>query len=298
MKLVELLARELDVWPDNATHAIQEDSGTVEFTEKGKPGIKEGSWSVLANDADGPCLWLLGAGVNVTMLATDHATAIITRAAWEAERARIAKPLKTKWIRHRGGKCPVEAGVLVDLKMRGGVIHIGKFCENHAWIHSGRPFDIMAYRICEPVQVLTAPEPEPLTVDEWQAVIGHPDGPLEWRDRIHTIDFDIAAQNEAHRLAIETLEEERVSLVQRLAEEGLQLVGVAAVPAEDMGDWRNWKDGDLVECVSTEGAYPAELTLGNTYEIRDGGAIDDEGDNMDYCVKHGNCFKWHSRPTA
>ena len=97
---------------------------------------------------------------------------------------------------------------------------------------------------------------------------------------------------------MQELEEERLSLVQGLEAEGFALINAKREPAEDMTDWRNWKAGDLVECVK-EGDGPASLTVGCVYKIGVSGAAvwitDDEGDNIIVRIREG-CFKFISRP--
>jgi len=111
--------------------------------------------------------------------------------------------------------------------------------------------------------------------------------PLAWRDRIHNID-----------IIVQELEEERLSLVQSLEAEGFALINAKREPAEYMTDWRNWKEGDLVECV-TEGDGPAAITIGCVYKIKDyrgsPSVMDDDGDHMVGCIREG-CFKFVSRP--
>ena len=112
--------------------------------------------------------------------------------------------------------------------------------------------------------------------------------PLAWRDRIQKID-----------IVVQELEEERLSLVQSLEAEGFALIDAKCEPAEDMTDWRNWEEGDLVECVK-RGTSLAALTIGCVYKI---GilrmslrcATDDEGDTVTKCIPEG-CFKFVSRP--
>ena len=121
------------------------------------------------------------------------------------------------WSRNRGRKCPVESGTLVDLQLRGGVIHIGKFCDNHTWIHTGEPFDVMYYRLHKPAeQVEACSKPElmiSLPENYGEIIGGSVEGPIQWRDRITTIDFDI-----------HSLTTERAELVQKLASEGFALI--------------------------------------------------------------------------
>lgn len=66
------------------------------------------------------------------------------------------KPNKDGWIRHRGGKCPVEAGALVDTKHRDGkivLVHHATADANMSdiglqtiWKHRKDEFDIMYWR--------------------------------------------------------------------------------------------------------------------------------------------------------
>lgn len=71
--------------------------------------------------------------------------------------------------------------------------------------------------------------------------------PIHCRDRIKEIDT-----------LVESLEEERVSLVQALEDEGFALIStvlVDAVPTEDMNDWRNWRVGDNLLTVGEGGGF-------------------------------------------
>ena len=110
--------------------------------------------------------------------------------------------------------------------------------------------------------------------------------PLAWRDRIQKID-----------IVVQELEEERLSLVQSLEAEGFALINAKREPAEDMTDWRNWKAGDLVECVKRDDL--ATLTIGCVYKLKAYGASlaieDDDGDHMVGCICE-DCFKFVSRP--
>ena len=74
-------------------------------------------------------------------------------------------------------------------------------------------------------------------------------------------------------------------------------------PAEDMSDWRNWREGDAVECASDE--WPTLYTLGNIYAIEFLG--DDHIRVFDNLGQRSSCgfseselrkspFRFHSRP--
>lgn len=85
MKLVEILARELDEWPEHATMAVQDDDGQIKMAAGDEPINSNGEF------------WTRDVEVYHEIqhgqhnLATDHATAIVTREMWEAERAKLAR---------------------------------------------------------------------------------------------------------------------------------------------------------------------------------------------------------------
>ena len=90
MKLVEILARGLDEWPDHVAAMAQDDDGDVQNYS----GIESifnhgGLWS-------GSDRIALDYSMRDAVIATDHSTAIITRADGEAERARIKGEKKVK----------------------------------------------------------------------------------------------------------------------------------------------------------------------------------------------------------
>lgn len=82
------------------------------------------------------------------ILADDYATAIITREQYEAALAK-----NDGWIEWGGGECPVQEGVLVEVKYRNEKDYHIK-CVNRAgrwsWAHYGTGGDIIAYRLHNP----------------------------------------------------------------------------------------------------------------------------------------------------
>lgn len=73
-----------------------------------------------------------------------------------------------------------------------------------------------------------------------------------------------------------------------------------------MSDWLNWKEGDMVECLSKPGRHNGYYTPGTVYAI---GEVDVNdiggGTEVDVMCDSGftlwcpaSCFKFHSRPTA
>ena len=150
MKLVELLARELDVWPEQAECATQEGGGCAYFWKSYRLSYVRGDWvhgsgyGLISED------W----SHSLSELAVDHTTAIITRADWQAERERIAGG----WIAWGGGECPVAEGVRVDVRYRcakedmnsGALETIG--CQSQNWLDENHRYDIIAYRLHKPEQ--------------------------------------------------------------------------------------------------------------------------------------------------
>jgi hypothetical protein len=84
MKLVEILARELSGWPAGSTHCVQDDDCDIKFADGKHPRLP---------DDEDSAIWVRDIEVHTDIkftdicLATDHATAIVTREMWQAERA-------------------------------------------------------------------------------------------------------------------------------------------------------------------------------------------------------------------
>ena len=302
MKLVELLAREMSEWPEKASHAVQHEDGDVGFTYDGKPGRDKdhSDWSINALTASEKAYWLIGVAKSISTIASDHASAIVTRADWEKEKMKQEAPKKNAegWIRHNSKQQPVDDHVEVEIRTRGGDYEI---CEasGFAWNATGED-QIMAYRPHKPAeQVEACSKPElqinlPDGYGEIYSAQAVEHGPLQWRDRITTIDFDI-----------HSLTAERAELVQKLASEGFALIGRinelltdAAQKHDDMSDPKNWRNGDIVECIVDHEDY---FTAGSRYIVdymeSDWVNIhaDDEGDESSI---RPHKVKFHSRPSA
>jgi hypothetical protein len=255
MKLVEILARELKAWP-KADFVVQEYDGELYMASKVKPKNNRGGNPVWESQAGGdgeyfqPNLFL--------DKSEDRATAIVTCSDWEAERAKLKAPKANGggWIRHRGGKCPVEAGTLVDVRYRSGKVneHVKALVDSYmsgsmqthnavAWTHIGSANDIMAYRIHKPAE-----QPAPVSEPESELLYDPvAQGPLQWRDRIRELDTQRAGVESDYQRQISEITQERESLVQKLAGEGLALVG------DKPGALLNWqryaKDGMKINAI-------------------------------------------------
>lgn len=175
----------------------------------------------------------------------------------------MSKPNKDGWIRHRGGKCPVDVGELVDVRYRDGTFgykleacrdyrfdtehHSGWDAHFEYWDHDGMSGDIMAWRphkpdiealIQEGIDSADAGKLTPISevrakwvkaVTDKSSDVEMPaakyfDGPLQWRDRIREIERYIDGQEKAHRMLMDAANEERASLVAKLKAEGFALI--------------------------------------------------------------------------
>lgn len=306
MKLVEILGRELEQWPNTVLKMVQNISSKIEGYGESCGHINPATdcW----NGRD-----YTGFYHESESLASDWRTAIITRADWEAERARIKgekampKANKDGWIRHRGGKCSAPELSVVEVRLRNGTVLPAHDCERFTWEHSAVETDrqIMAYRVVD--------MREPVRYD-YDYCDCDCNGPIQWRERIREIDAEQESEEAAHKAETERRDAERASLVSKLKAEGFVLIqsdepnGEAEsaqhdIAQQDMSDWRNWRPGDLVECVN--GAGWSFFKEGHTYPVTDV-VENDKNAEPGWCPIHlsnrvigdfASDFKWHSRPT-
>ena len=220
MKLLEILARDLTKWPIEAFWIGQACDGDLHI-----------------NDSDNEFICHTG---DFMALADDWNTAEVNQAQWQAERDRQKGG---EWKRHRGGKQPVANDVEVEYKFRDG--SSGKcLAEKLMWDHQKQEDDVMQYRI------ISQPQAEEVEVKDttigtlsYKISVDQIAGPLAWRDTI------IHCQ-----AIIEDCEREIQRNVDLLDAEGLYMqlnakVGMAyGEPDVDMSDWRNLKEGDIIEC--------------------------------------------------
>ena len=283
MKLVEILAAELAEWPKDATCITQDDGGAVNGASDKLPPVLHGNaWGGGAFYLDDPDNQDF---VMTLTQADDYGTAIVTRAQWQAERDRQKGG---EWKRHRGGKCPVSGNTQVEVKFRDGDIRQSHASDFFGWKHGeldDKAAEVMQYRIISQPQ---AEEPMKARFDgcklefsrdgvnfseigtarvqnicdlgsseaQWHQI----DGPIKWRDTI------IHCQ-----AIIEDCEREIERNVQLLDAEGLMMQTDSKRAMQhyaqdvDMGDWRNWQAGDIVECVTSE--YEGTYDNGKQYIV-------------------------------
>lgn len=275
MKLVELLAKHVSEWPKGAEYSVQDGDRrqTVKYGKtKGNLGIKaEGhSLDVWQNKSWG---FTSKHDFDHDELASDFLTAIVTQEMWKAERD---KQNGGEWKRHRGNKMPIDGGLYIEAKLRCGDTRRG-YAQDFIWSHAACDVEVnlMKYR------VISQPQAEEVAVkdttigtlsykveidtteatqaiDELAAKWDQVDGPLRWRDTVNELDA-----------YIEEFTREREALINRLALEGFSLLpamtAVMGVADVDFSDWRNWRAGDIVECITNE--YAGTYTEGREYKI-------------------------------
>lgn len=254
MKLVQLLAKELKEWPEGVGKVMQDFDMEIRFFDLSGDQMTLLDFYIdeLASDA---CDEIRFAGGGVE----------ITKSQWQAEREKMNKP---KWIRHRGGKCPVPCGTKVETRHRNGYTCTPHFYTQNAssdvvmnlvWSHKGDKMDIMAYRVIEETKDQEVEEVKKTNfgtitykleidateatqqIDSLVAKWGQIESPLKWRDAI------IHCQ-----AIIEDCEREIQRNVNLLDAEGLMMQKDSKKAMQyyqtdiDMSDWRNWQIGDLV----------------------------------------------------
>lgn len=332
MTLLELLARELEKWPeaDCEQGSIESMSQAGDLQVSQYSGVRQ-VWREDVHDWSGhdyvPC-----SRFALPELATDHATAIVTRSDWEAEKARIAGKVDGGWKRHRGGKCPVEAGQAVTIRCRDGMILDFNRASNVMWEHKSSTNDVMAWKLYKPAeqsestallavsmvagqQISDQPAPvrEPEYIGPFKmgsdgsgiemdihfpSGVIHVGGPLAWRDRIRALDTQRAELEATYQRQIGEIDGERGELVGKLAGEGLALVERTQQPVEDMSYPHNWKQGDVLLCEDSKSGH---YTTGKLYKficISPSGSarsIDDRGQENGLFPRF---FKWHSRQAS
>ena len=137
-------------------------------------------------------------------------------------------------------------------------------------------------------------------IDELAAKWDQIETPFKWRDEVTELNA-----------YIEKYTRERDALIERLASEGFALIPamtpVMGVADIDMGDWRNWKEGDIVEVVIKNDCdfpigkqYPVSQIEKPGYEggmpvmIKDEDGCEYWAEDSEYDLRH--VFKFIRRP--
>lgn len=144
MKLIDLLVKELPKlggWPEGAKYIVQDgDDGMIKTSENLPTELNpRGVWKT-PPQGWGNC----GGDIrDIATLADDYATAIVTRAQYEAALAK-----NDGWIEWGGGACPVHGTVYVDVKLRSGHVTTERRAYSLDWNHYTPDGDgaIISYR--------------------------------------------------------------------------------------------------------------------------------------------------------
>lgn len=300
MKLVEILAEEMEEWPKGVTHLTQsavdreiynaqdgKDTDSLESLEPRFDAIK-------SHDERGKY-------------------PVVTRAQWQAERDRQNGG---EWKRHRGNSQPVDEGTWVEVKLRCGDIQQG-LANAFLWRHADCDVaaNIMQYRVisqpqAEEVEMIHSQESlkraeinlmgitegtftqGPISLDneviypagpEWHT--DQIDGPIKWRDTVNELDA-----------YIEEFTREREALINRLAEEGFALLPAMnpVMGASDISiPIEQWEIGDIVEVVSVSDQSGAPLGI---FKITDIDSTDPKYELDDQYFPNHDQMKFVRRP--
>lgn len=195
MKLVDILARELTEWPNEAIYAFQDhDKELVFVLRDNKPSESGGFLSDLCYD-------------HVRQFAKQAPDRGVTRAEWQFARASyldsiqpardpeiaavVDKPANP-WRRNRGRKTPpVEDGVRLEIKMRSGYV-----CkcvpEEVRWCMKYVGGDIMQWRYAEPRQSKDKPMAQTIeqVIENAEAAAAAAFNPIALRDEYKRITLE------------------------------------------------------------------------------------------------------------
>ena len=300
MKLVQLLAKELKEWPEGVTNLTQSEVDYEIYD--GLDGNKEDSAEPLDEQ------------FYASRSHSEGPYPMVTRDQWQAEREKMNKP---KWIRYRGGNRCVDDDVFVEVKLRCGDVQRGE-AKDFIWSHHccDSAANIMAYRVIEEEKDQEIEEVKKTNlgtitykleidateatkeIDSLVAKWGQIESPLKWRDAI------IHCQ-----AIIEDCEREIERNVNLLDAEGLMMQKDSKkamqhyAPDVDMSDWRNWKAGDIVECINQKGWV--DISEGSQYVLNNKdffSFVDDDGENRSFSLVEmnqenvGSDFKFIRRP--
>lgn len=224
MKLLQLLAKELKEWPEDGgpVAAVVQDPDRTAYV---RPHDDADEFAFRQNEWIG--VWHNSATARpLSGLATDHATAIVTRADWEAEKARIAGKVDGGWRRHKGVKQPVADGVKVEIRTRGGDFEVCS-ADGFAWGANGAG-QIMAYRIHKPAE-------QPAPVSE-EVIVEDKSGNLSGLTVPHHMLFGYASKEEMREATgCESLQE----AVQMIAKDAGTFLPGALESVSGPLEWRN-----------------------------------------------------------
>lgn len=279
-------------WQERALWAVQDNC--IAFFLGGKPEYKSGDRCWYSNSIDGACVGTITCDEKVTNW---HQTILSREEYYQA----YPKADADGWIEWNGGECPVEKGLMVDIRVRDGreernlaanTLTKGRIhdasCE--FWKNDGMAGDIMAYRLhkpevkpefCESV-MRSIPDPESKPTIEQLA--------QDYRNKLDLSNRKQQEADDAKAAADAALGE-----LKRAGEALGLLIGIAKHEHElVITDWRDLRVGDEVECTK----YDSEHRFGVVCRI------DASSEEQPIMVDHGDgrgvswpsCWKFIRRP--
>jgi hypothetical protein len=216
------------------------------------------------------------------------------------------------WIKHEGKECPLPDDVKCRLKFDNGNVSTAESASYWGWSNSF----ITHYRpILEKAEPIPAPQYDPRSVSfktkrlfddllerleaSHAAAQALPDLVAQLRDRLKPLglgvmylsEFDAVEPESGHKFEVTMATGPKIFDAKEsvLYQEGFHA-------PQDMSDWRNWREGDLLTCIKNGSG----ITVGHNYELL---KIDSQGDPK---IKRNNFgetngyfrrhFRFHSRP--
>lgn len=215
----------------------------------------------------------------------------------DADVWRIVEADADGWIPWNGGECPLPDGHAYNFATecapgkRAGEIY--REPEKNYWGKEAGSLNIIAY-----LPILAEKE-EPRR--HGRTIVHIPESQQSVFDRLKSA---IAASESIPDIIaeIDALLPEGYCVVKRgdvneAHIEGIGGVTLTSQPAEDMSDWRNWREGDRVEAIQSSGRGYVKGTV-YTISAIDNGVVDTVMDSQGYDDNGWGAqfFRFHSRP--
>jgi len=143
------------------------------------------------------------------------------------------------WIGFKSTKCPVPYGSKCDVVLENGDVVCVTMPEDFKWGGKEAIYDVCLYRPILSEAAENQPNKGAFAASE-SAPCGIAVSSLSAFDRLKSA---VAASESIPGIIAE---------IAAMLPEGYCVVKSEAQPAEDMSDWRNWREGDFVECISKD----------------------------------------------
>lgn len=235
MKLVDILARELEEWPSNATHSVITETQArsskvlgICFTESGPPVWHRYHWTILGSGCGEDVYWLISHDIKFTFGCEQSKENIVSKSEWQSARAAylasvqperdteisavVDKPANP-WRRNRGRKTPpVKDSVRIEVKMRNGEVFQLSNSSMYRWKHGNMPGDIMQWRYAEPQEEKPMAQTIEQVIENAEAAASETFNPIALRDEYNRITLDCAELSQKMAKLNERMEEIEAAL--------------------------------------------------------------------------------------